>query len=289
MAGPVFVHGTLAPGVEGIGRLTVSNSLTLTGGAVFEINRFLSPSNDQVIVTGTLGGGGTLTVNNLGGQLEAGDTFTLFSRPVTGFAGVTLPLLPPWQTWTNRLALDGSIAVVAVATGPATTPHPANGAIQVALNPVLNWTPGINASSHRVYFGFSSNAVAGATTNSPEFQGAFASASYSPGTLASSGRFYWRVDEVGPTLAAGPVWTFATVIDPAAAFPISGTMSGGFAVGFPSQLGQTYRVERSDGLVPADWQTVSNSIPGTGGWTVIHDPAGVLSTQRFYRALILPP
>jgi hypothetical protein len=145
----------------------------------------------------------------------------------------------------------------------------------------------VNATAHRIYFGYDSNALAAATTNSAEYQGVVGSAAYSPGPLASSGRFYWRVDEVGATVAGGPTWTFATVIDPLTSLALTGSLGDDFTLSYPSQLGQSYRVERSEGLSPANWQTVSNNIPGTGGPILIHDTA--FDTQRFYRAVILPP
>jgi len=55
-----------------------------------------------------------------------------------------------------------------VLAGPASNPNPANGAANVPLSASLSWVPGANATLHRVYLGTSSNAVANATTNSPE-------------------------------------------------------------------------------------------------------------------------
>ena len=60
----------------------------------------------------------------------------------------------------------------AILAGPASNPNPASGATSVAVNTSLSWKAGTNATLHRVYFGASSNAVANATTNSPEFKGA---------------------------------------------------------------------------------------------------------------------
>lgn len=82
-----------------------------------KINRDASPASDEFVAPGvTLNSGATLTVNNIGStSLAAGDTFTLFSTPVNGaFTTVNLPPLPDGSVrWTNRLALDGTIAVVA--------------------------------------------------------------------------------------------------------------------------------------------------------------------------------
>ena len=76
-------------------------------------------------------------------------------------------------------------------------PNPADGATGVITNTSLNWTAGTNASAHWVYFGANSNAVANATTNSPEFKGMFGSTSYSPGNwhpagASTGGWMRWR-------------------------------------------------------------------------------------------------
>ena len=85
------------------------------------------------------------------------------------------------------------------------------------------------------------------------------------------------------------VWTFATAVNPTNTFLIGGGLGANFSVSFPTQIGQTYRVERSDSLSPVNWQTVSNNIPGTGGLIQIPDATASTSTQRFYRTVILAP
>jgi hypothetical protein len=284
------VPGGFAPGANGIGKLTISNSLTLSGAATFEVNKSASPSNDLVVVTGALNAGGVLTVNNLGGALTNGDSFVLFNKAVSGnFASVTLPALPAGLAWQDNLAVNGTIAVYVPPVGVASDPNPASGTTDLAISPTLTWQGGSYAVLHRIYFGADSNAVACATTNSPEFKGTLAVNNYAPGTLASSGRFFWRVDAVGiATSTNGVVWTFATTVNPTNRPAIGGGFSGGgFTLSMPSQIGQRYRVERSDSLSPVNWQTVSNNIPGTGGLILINDPD--VATQGFYRTVILPP
>ncbi len=176
--------------------------------------------------------------------------------------------------------------------GVASNPNPANGATDVVVSPSLAWTAGANATSRRLYFGVSSNTVANATTNSPEFKGTLATVSYAPGTLASSGRFFWRVDELAGSYSTnGPVWTFATTVNPGAAFPLTCGLGSGnsLVVTFPTQIGQAYRVEKTDSLTPPDWQAVTNNLPGTGYIIPISDAGVSIQTQRFYRVLILPP
>ncbi len=106
--------GTIAPG-NGLGKLTVSNSVTLQAGsfAQLEINR--SPlTNDVLRVTGALNYGGTLAVVNLGGALGAGDSFTLFQAgSISGnFAAYSLPTLNSGLGWSTTNLNIGILSVV---------------------------------------------------------------------------------------------------------------------------------------------------------------------------------
>jgi autotransporter-associated beta strand protein len=106
------VGSTVNPG-DGIGRLTVSDSITVGGTLLMELDRTNSPVCDQLVSTaGTISVTGTLTVTNLGPVLQGGDVFQLFPVPVGGIPKINLPVLPVTWAWTNRLAIDGSIQVV---------------------------------------------------------------------------------------------------------------------------------------------------------------------------------
>ena len=75
-----------------------------------------TPLNDQMVVTsGAMSYGGTLTVSNIGGSLQAGDKFQLFSAPAyaRSFAVTNLPALNSGLAWSNSLSVNGSITVVA--------------------------------------------------------------------------------------------------------------------------------------------------------------------------------
>lgn len=128
IAGAVTVEsgGTLAPGAS-IGTLTISSNLTLIGNALFELNKSVSPSNDVVVVAGTLtnAGTGTITVNNLGPALTVGDSFKLFSQAVLN--GSALTITTPGVVWVNNLQVDGSIQVSSV--GSVQSPNFPPGAI----------------------------------------------------------------------------------------------------------------------------------------------------------------
>jgi len=84
---------------------------------------------------------------------------------------------------------------------------PADGTINVLQDVTLNWTAGMGASLHQVYFGDNldevSNAV-GATMQTD--------AIYTPATLEAGKTYYWRVDEFdGIETQKGEVWSFNTV------------------------------------------------------------------------------
>jgi len=130
--------GSVVPGVNVPGTLTFSNDLTLQSGAsaTFRLNTTNSPAtNDSIVVNGTLSfTSSAIIVTNAGPSLNVGDSFTLLNQPTSGFTTVNLPT---GYTWTNRLAIDGSIAVLSVVSA---TPSPTNISFSVTGNNlVLNW------------------------------------------------------------------------------------------------------------------------------------------------------
>ncbi len=141
---------TLAPGAS-LGTLAVGGNLTLAGNLAIEVDKTLSPSNDMVTVAGTLNntGSGTLTVWNLGAVgLVAGDSFRIFNKPLLNGAALRI-VSAGGEVWTNKLALDGSIAVL-----PATNPPPAPTALaatSVTSNSfTANWNSSAGATGYRL-------------------------------------------------------------------------------------------------------------------------------------------
>ena len=95
--------------------------------------------------------------------------------------------------------------------GAVGNPQPANGAANVSMATILNWTAADNAASHEVYLGLDKQAVRNADTTSPEYQGSkgLGAESYDPGLLELNTTYYWRVDEVyNGNPVKGPVWSF---------------------------------------------------------------------------------
>jgi hypothetical protein len=86
----------------------------------------------------------------------------------------------------------------------ASDPNPADGAINVATNSWLTWSPGSNAQWHDVYFGTDPGSL-------PLASAAQTGTDFDPGPLEDGVTYYWRVDEgndAGTT--AGVQWRFTT-------------------------------------------------------------------------------
>jgi hypothetical protein len=62
---------------------------------------------------------------------------------------------------------------------------------------------------------------------------------------------------------------------------------GFFRVIFPSRLGQTYRVERSEDLDASSWSVVAAGLAGTGNSVEVTDPVP-LTAAAFYRVVLVP-
>lgn len=123
----VSLGGTLQAGLGGTdtSKLTLSNSLTLAGNVVFNLNRTNAQNANTIAGLTTVNYGGKLTVTNVGNTLQTGDTFTLFAAGAYsgGFTNITLPTLGSGLFWsTAQLAVNGTISVAAV---PVITMTPA--------------------------------------------------------------------------------------------------------------------------------------------------------------------
>ncbi|MBW8864132.1 MAG: autotransporter-associated beta strand repeat-containing protein, partial [Verrucomicrobia bacterium] len=135
--------GTVSPGP--LGTLTFSANLTLAGTTVMELNR-TNVQNADLISAATLAYGGTLTVTNIGDDLQVGDTFNLFDGAISGmFAATNLPALSSTNLYwdVSLLNSQGIIKVGGtVATAPVITQLSVSGAnfmLQVASQSGFNY------------------------------------------------------------------------------------------------------------------------------------------------------
>jgi autotransporter-associated beta strand protein len=123
LAGGGILNGVLlvqsgaavSPGTS-IGTLTISNSVTLSGNTIIEINKTgAALTSDLVQGITVLTQGGTLTVTASGDALVENDTFNLFDATsfVGSFATINLPTLSSCFAWDiSRLSIDGTIRVI---------------------------------------------------------------------------------------------------------------------------------------------------------------------------------
>ena len=112
---------TLSPGIEAIGRLTVSGAVSLSGTNQMDLDPSTS-TNDVLVSSASIAYGGVLRLN-IGGPLPAGD-LKLFEAPAYSGAFTAIePAIPgEGQTWdTSALATTGVLKVVGdpVASDPA--------------------------------------------------------------------------------------------------------------------------------------------------------------------------
>ena len=158
----VTVNGTIAPGSTNlIGGLTCSNGVTLAGTTWLKLNRTGSPAKADSITAATLTLGGTLTVTNIGGTLQAGDTFTVFNSPgLSGMFSVTnLPPLASGLAWDDTTAVNGKLTVVS--TGPL--PQPVITSVSLSGSSLI--FSGTNGTAGQSYTVLSSTNLTVALTN----------------------------------------------------------------------------------------------------------------------------
>ena len=122
--------------------------------------------------------------------------------------------------------------------GPALSPVPTIGAVEIGIDSNLNWTAGTQADSHDVYFGLSAPLGAG------DFEGNQPATTFDPGTLSYNTTYYWRVDEVNADgTTTGSTWSFSTEVEPVPVLPGAATnpsvADGASGVGVDSNLSWT--------------------------------------------------
>jgi len=82
-------------------------------------------------------------------------------------------------------------------------PKPVDGAKDVGVEASLDWRPGRQAESHKVYLGTDKDAMTLAAT--------VADHGYTPASLNLGTTYFWRIDEVGAAgVYEGKVWSFTT-------------------------------------------------------------------------------
>jgi len=140
--------------------------------------------------------------------------------------------------------LEGELAPI---LGIALDPNPADGAVDVVRDVILDWTPWVTASSRDLYLGTDFDDVNNAGAGSPLLVGpALDANSFNAGRLEFEQTYFWRVDEVNsppnPTVFKGNLWSFT--VEP-------------FAITIPGESITATASSQAEGQGPE--QTINNS------------------------------
>jgi autotransporter-associated beta strand protein len=117
----VGAGAAVSPGGVGvIGTLTVTNSVTLSGTTLMDVNK-TAATMDQIGANAGIRYGGTLSVANLAGTLANGDSFKLFNGG--SYAGAFTAIVPAtpgsglaWDT--SSLTINGTLKVITASVPP---------------------------------------------------------------------------------------------------------------------------------------------------------------------------
>lgn len=248
--GTVTAGTTMYVGFEGTGTLYMNSGTLNVNGSRLGIARNSAAAVGHLYLNGgtincldfTMAtvAGSSATMNITGGKLIInGDKTTAINTFVsngwiTGYGSVSN------VRYDYNVSMSGKTTVWAyndtVLPTKATSPTPANGAVNVLTNNSLSWSSGANATSHDIYF---------STTNPPTFKGNQTSTIYNPGSMNDSNVYYWRIDEKNDNgTAAGDVWSFTTA---AAAGLI------------PKNIHLQWNEKATDATMTVMWATLSDS------------------------------
>jgi parallel beta-helix repeat protein len=189
-------------------------------------------------------------------------------------------IITPGNVWTFT---TGSHPVQAY------NPNPPDGTMNASPEVIISWSPGKDAVSHDVYFGF---------TNPPEFVRNQIETEYDPpGLLPSLAQCYWRIDEIDSqgNIIPGEIWRFKVheykgrfcliseicVWINGAAVPIS-KVAVGQSIGSLDVCGKVEKVQEHEGtftlydilLESGNFITVAENhffMTESGKWLSLHD------------------
>jgi hypothetical protein len=189
----------------------------------------------------------------------------------------------PEKTATNQsIIINGFEIDHSNPRAEAIKPMPANDDEHWPNESALTWTAPADAKTHHLYLGTDSNAVAKATTQSPEFKGNLTTATYSLPTLDQMKTYFWRVDELaGPDAAPvkGDVWRFRTR---ALAFPTAegyGRFARGGRGGRVIEVTnlQDYDETKGQAVIPGSLRA---AVEAEGPRTIIFRVSGLIHLKR---------
>ena len=213
-------------------------------------------------------GAGTMLVTNAGGALSVGDSFMIFNQPVLN--GQALSVVGAGVTWTNRLAVDGSIAVVKL-TPPPVTPVPRLTSLIMggASSVKVTWTNAVAGSNYCLQY--STNLTGANWTDLSPVTASGTTASQTDGVPDGARQRYYRVRCLSPGGTRPRITSVARLGATATTLNYTNTVAG-----------TSYVVQYSTNLNTLQWTSLSPvTASGTTCSTTDSIPAGM--ARRFYR------
>ncbi len=225
-----------------------------------------SVTSSSAALTGTVNANGVATiawleygtVSNLSGAAATvAQNIGQGTSPVA--VGANLTGLAANTTYYFRTAASSSSgtsrsSILSFKTAPSSiglpgTPSgltPADGSINISVNPTLSWTQSTNATGYLVYFG-----AANPPTSFTTISGGNVT-TYSPGQLAANSRYYWQVVASNSSgTASSPIISFTTAPVSMTSTRVGDLRSGGFILN-----------KKGDGSTVGDTLIAFTGIPG---------------------------
>jgi len=131
--------------------------------------------------------------------------------------GDVVELSPGYVELVVEWIVEGENSFYRLSAKPGLRPTPADGAIKVPVDVVLNWTINPAATSYDVYFGDSGDDISNADNTLPPgtsvYKANTTGTSYNLKQDLEMGKtYYWRIDEVvGGIVTKGLIWKFTTI------------------------------------------------------------------------------
>jgi hypothetical protein len=222
------------------------------------------------------------------------DEFCIYSRALsaTEIAAIALPPAAP-----TGLTASGSNAQVALswtASLGATSYSVKRSGATIASTATTSYTDTGLAAGATYYYVVSALNGAGESANSAQANAttytaveAWRQAYF--GTTANTGNAADTADPDGDGMTNAQEFIAGTKPnDRSSVLKISQTQASGndMVVSFPTAVGKTYRVDRSDTLQSNSWTAVQSGIAGTGAVVQVTDTNGALQQKRFYRIVV---
>jgi hypothetical protein len=241
-----------------------------------EVDKSASPANDVITVVGTLTAavGGMVTVTNLGPALVEGDSFQILSQALPNGQALTVASADGSVVWTNKLAVDGSIAVISGSSPPVfPVPRMTSMAVGGPVSIKVTWTNAVVGSNY--WLQYSTNLNTSNWTDLSPVTAWGTTASQMEGVPAGVRQRYYRVRFLTSGGAAPAAMPRITSVARLSATTLTLNYTNTVA-------GTNYVVQYNTNLNTTNWTSLSPvTASGTTCSSTDSIPAG--AAQRFYR------